>query len=192
MASNCGKLSSHITLNCDNPLVGGSKDLLKLINFEDIDSITRNASNPQIIEGITLVSSPQAIAYQIEGKNNSNDLRAALVKARYSEGYDHEVIFRIFTNGAAVKKQIEAMAKGTFVAVIENNYRGSTGDAAYEIFGLDLGLELVEMETNKSDAETQGAYVLTLRSPELYKEPHLPATFFLTNYSTTKALYNAL
>jgi hypothetical protein len=190
--SNCGKLSSNILLNCDYPLVGGTKDLLKLINFEDIDSVTRNASNPQIIEAITLVSSPQAQAYQIEGKNSSNDLRAALVKARYSEGYDHEVIFRIFTNGPEVKKQIEAMGKGTFVAVVENNFRGSTGNAAFEIYGLDVGLELVEMETNKSDAETQGAYVLTLRTPELYKEPHLPATFYVTSYAATKALFNAL
>jgi hypothetical protein len=79
-----------------------------------------------------------------------------------------------------------------FIVVIENNFRGETGNAAFEIYGLDVGLELVEMETNKSDAETQGAYVLTLRTPELYKEPHLPATFYVTSYAATKALFNAL
>jgi hypothetical protein len=190
--SNCGKLSSNILLNCSYPLVGGSKDILKLINSEDIDGVTRNADNPQIIEAINLVTSPSTQAFQIEGKNNSNDLRAALVKARYSEGYDHEVIFRIFTNGPEVKKQIEEMAKGSFVAVIENNFKGETGNAAFEIYGLDVGLELLEMETNKSDAETQGAYVLTLRTPELFKEPHLPATLFVTSYAATKAIFNAL
>jgi hypothetical protein len=190
--SNCGKLSSNILLNCDYPLIGGSKDILKLINFDDLDGVTRNASNPQIIEAITLLSSPATQAYQIEGKNSSNDLRAALVKARYSEGYDHEVIFRIFTNGPEVKEQIEAMGKGKFIAVIENNFRGATGNAAFEIYGLDVGLELVEAETNKSDAETQGAYVLTLRTPELYKEPHLPATFFVTSYAATKTAFNLL
>lgn len=192
MASNCGKLDGDILLNCDYPLIGGNKDILKLINQEDLDSVTRNSTNTQIIEAINLVSSPQAVAYEIEGKNNSNDIRAALVKARYSEGYDHEIIFRVFTNGPDVKKKLEAMAKGTFIAVIENNFRGSTGNAAYEIYGLDVGLELLELETNKSDAETQGAYVITLRTPELFKEPHLPATFFLTSYSATKTLFDAL
>jgi hypothetical protein len=190
--SNCGRITSNILINCDFPLVGGTKDILKLINFDEIDGVTRNASNPQIIEAINLITSPQAQAYTIEGKNSSNDLRSALVKTRYSEGYDHECIYRVFTNGPEIKEQLEAKAKGKFVAVIENNFRGANGNAAFEIYGLDVGLELVEMESNKSDAETQGAWVLTLRSPELYKEPHLPATFYVTSYAATKALFNAL
>jgi hypothetical protein len=190
--SNCGRITENILLNCDIPLVGGIKDIMKLINFSDIQGYTRNILNTQIIEGITLITSPQAQAYTVEGKNNSNDVKSTLVKKKYSEGYDHDLLYRVFTNGPDIKKQLEAKAKGRFVAVIENNFKGVNGEAAYEILGLELGLELVEMVSDKSDSETQGAYVLTMRTPELYKEPHLPATFFLTDYSTTKALFNAL
>lgn len=191
--SNCGKISASILLDCDNPLVGGAKDRLILINKDDIASVTRNVTNPQIIEAITLVTtSPATVAFQIEGKNYSNDVSWEFVKARYSENYNHEVVFRIFDNGPDVKKQIEAMGKGTLVAIIENNFRGNSGDAAFEILGLDVGLKLTEGNSNKSDAETQGAPVLTLRTPDDYKEPHLPATLFITDYTTSKAVVDGL
>jgi hypothetical protein len=192
MSGNCGKISESILIDCANPLVGGVKDRLVLFNFEDQSVITRDGTNPQLITGISLTTSPVAKAYQFEGKNHSNDVKSTLVKGKYSENYDHEVIFRIFGNSAAIKKQIEAMAKGKFVAIIENNFKGNGGDAAFEIFGLDVGLDLMAMEANKSDQDTQGAYVLTLRTPDTFKEPHLPASLFLTDYATTKAIVDAL
>jgi hypothetical protein len=192
MPNNCGKISASILLNCDYPLIGGVEDRLILINKDDIVSITRNASNPQIIEDIVLTSSPAAYAYEIEGNNNSIDVKSTLVKAKYSEGYSHEIIYRVFTTGPETKEQIEAEAKGKLVAITQNNFRGATGNATFEIHGLDVGLELVEGESNKSDAETQGAFVLTLRTPDLYKEPHLPATLFITDYATSKAVVDGL
>lgn len=192
MPNNCGKISASIVLNCDYPLIGGSEDRLVLINKDDIVSVTRNGSNPQIIEDIVLTSSPQAYAYEVEGKNNSNDIKWTLVKARYSEGYSHEIIFRVFNMSPAVKAFIEDMAKGKFVAISQNNFKGATGNAAFDIHGLDVGLELVEALGDKSDAETQGAPVLTLRTPELFKEPHLPATLFITSFAASKAVVDGL
>jgi hypothetical protein len=189
----CGKFAIDILQNCQKPIVGGVKDRLILINMSDIESIIRNNTNPQIIEDIILVSSPQAKAYYVEGKNGSNDLRSALVKQTYTEMFTHECIFRIFDNSPDIKQNIENMARGgRMVAVVENNFRGTGDVSSFEIFGIDIGLELVECESNKSDQETQGAWVLTLRSPERNPEPHLPATLFDTDYATTKAIVTAL
>jgi hypothetical protein len=194
MPNNCGRISANILLNCDYPIVGGVNDRLILMNKDDWDNATKsqNASNPQIYENIVLPTSPQAFAYEVEGKNNSIDVKSSLVKARYSDGYSHEIIYRIFNISPEIKEQIEAKAKGRLVAITQNNFKGQTGSAAFEIHGSDIGLELVEAESNKSDAETQGAYVLTLRTPEAFKESHLPATLFITDFATTKAVVDGL
>ena len=101
----CGELSANVLIDCDNPLVGGANDRLILINKADWDdaTITRNGSNNQLIENIAFVSGG-VVAYQFEGKNNSVEPRAALVKQRYAEVYDHEVIFKIFGNSADIQR----------------------------------------------------------------------------------------
>ena len=108
----CGKISQNIIIDCDNPLVGGAKDRLILINHDDWSdaTITRNVTNNQLITNIVLGSG--VVAYEYEGKNNSVEPRSALVKQRYAEVYDHETIFKVFKSNAATKQQIEKMAKG--------------------------------------------------------------------------------
>jgi len=193
MAGNCGKITKGISIDCDNPIVGGVKDRLILINQDDLSGLGVNVTNSEIIEAITLASgSPAAKAYSFEGKNSSIDVTATFVKAKYSEGYTHQSVFRVFGNSSDIKKTIEALGKGKYYAIIENNYKGNAGDASFEFLGKSIGLEMTAMESNKSDAETQGAYVVTLATPADFKEPHLPATVFITDYATTKIMVNAL
>lgn len=190
--ANCGKISDDIFNNCDETLTGGVRDRLVLFNIDDIDDYDYNISNPQIIEAINLVTSPATRGYVFEGQNNSIDDSSALVKGKYSVGYSHQIVFRIFGNGPEIKKQLEALAKGKTVAVIQNNFHGSTGSAAFELKGKEQGLEVTVMETNKSDADTQGAYVVTLATNPDRKEGHLPATVFDTNFETTRDMIDAL
>lgn len=191
--SNCGKWAVSVLRNCNTPLVGGVKDRLILINQDDIETLVRNIDNPQIIEGITLNTSPAATAFVVEGINGSNDLRSSIVKQTYSTMFSHECIFRVFDNSPDIKKSIESLARGGKVlALVENNFRGTGDINSFEIYGTDVGLELPEGESNKADQDTQGAWVLTLRSPERNPEPHLPATLFLTDYATTKGIVNSL
>jgi len=192
MAGNCGKISDDIFNNCDETLVGGVRDRLVLINIDDIDTYTKNVTNTQIIEGITLITSPAARGYVFEGQNNSIDDSSSLSKGAYSVGYLHKIVFRVFGNSPEIKEQLEALAKGKTVAIVQNNFKGATGSAAFELKGMDSGLEVLEMTTDKSDADTQGAYVVTLSTNEKFKEGHLPATVFLTNFDTTRDLVDAL
>lgn len=189
---NCGRISSNLLQDCDNPMIGGTDDVMYVINHDDWKeaTITRDASNNQLITGITLASS--RIAYKFEGKNNSIEPRAALAKGRYYELYDHEVIFKVFDNSAEVKAEVEALAKGRYVIIIENSHKGAAGESAFEVYGDESGLELAEGERAVSDTETQGAFNLTLRSSEYSRESHLPATLYDTDYATTKAIVTGL
>lgn len=162
------------------------------MNFDDVIDYDVNNSNSQIIEGVNLVTSPAARGYVFEGYTNSIEPTTTLVKGAYRSLWNHQILFRVFANTPEAKEQIEAIKNGSFVAILENNYRGVNGNAAFELYGKVQGLELTVTEAIKNDAESQGAYVLTLSTPENTKEPNLPATVFITNYAATKALVESL
>lgn len=84
------------------------------------------------------------------------------------------------------------MIKGRFIAIVENNYTGEDGNGSFELYGKIQGLEISELTRSSSDADTQGAYVITLTSPADQKEPALPASIFDTSYAVTKAMVDSL
>jgi hypothetical protein len=190
MPTGCEGLFESIFLDCAKPISAGVKDILYLINYDDILSTTPDGSNPNLITGITLKSG--AVAYQFEGKNSSIEPRAALVRQRYSEVYDHEVTFKVFDNGADIKKNLQGAVTKKVVAIVENRFQGSEGDAAFEIYGISAGLQANTLDRITADADTQGAYNVVLVSSEFEKEPNLPATLFDVSYANTKALVTAL
>ena len=190
MAPVCGSLTADITIDCDNPLVAGAKDRLILINADELLSVVKNA-NPLIIEGMTLIPGG-AKGFVYEGKNNSIEPSHALVKKDFAEVYEHSVKFKVFTNNGFTKKELEAMAKGRVIAIVENNHLGADGESAFEIYGLDTGLVLTVHTRTVADDATQGAYDLELKSSEKSPEPHVPASFFLTSFAITKALVDGL
>jgi hypothetical protein len=186
----CANIAAGLTLDCDYPLVGGVKDDLYLMNYAELNSVTRNSTNPQIIEAITLVSGKKA--YKFEGKNNSVEPRTALVKQRYADSYEHQVNFMVFSLTPTAKDLIGDLVKGRVIAVCENRHRDASGRTSFEIYGLNAGLEVTELERVANDADTQGAYKLVLKTSEYSREPALPNPMFKTDYSTTKALITAL
>lgn len=190
--STCGRINSNILIDCDNPLVGGSNDRLILINKDDWDlaTITRDQNNNQLITNIVLASG--AVGYIFEGKNNSVEPRQALVKQRYAEVYDHEVIFKVFKADPSAKQQLERLAKGKVVAVVENNWKGDAGSGAFEVYGEETGLFVQELERTLADADTQGAYNVNLRTSEQAKESHLPASLWSASYAATKQIVDSL
>lgn len=192
MPTNCSKITAGIALSCDDELVGGTKARLILFNQSDIVDYDYNVTNTQMIEGINLVTSPLAKGFVFEGENNSIEEVRTLVKGAFRKTWNHQILFRIFTNTPEAKEQIEALKNSKVVAILENNYQGVNGNGAFELYGKVQGLELNVLEANKNDADSQGAYTLTLGSPDNQKEPKLPATIFLTSYAVTKAIVDSL
>ncbi len=193
--SACTGITASILINCDQPLVVGTKDILYLINRDDIDNImfdsTLDSGINQLALSLNLISS--RYIYKIEGRNNSNEPSAVLRKGRYFDTYEHKISFKVFGNGPEIKSQLESMIQaGNLVAIIENNYRG-TGDAsAFEIYGYNAGLEVIECSRVINDNDTQGAYSIVLKTPEQQGEPHLPYSLLAGDYTATKEMLNNL
>ena len=190
MPTSCANINENILLNCAKRISAGANDNLYLINFDELAGFTPDMANPNLITGIQLVSG--GFIYKFQGQNDSVEPRSVLVETRYAKQYDHEVIFKIFDNTAPIKEQIDNLAQGRVIAIVENNFAGSDDATKFEIYGLKAGLLLRAAERIVADQETGGAYNLTLRSSDFSKEGNLPATFFDTSITVTRALINSL
>jgi len=192
MASVCGKISAGLTIDCDSPLQAGAEDQLILINRDDwLDAaVTYNGVNPQIIEAVVLASG--IVAYSYQGKNNSIGPKYEFIKQTFAEVYNHEINFKVFNVDPVAKEQLEKMAKGSLVAIVNNKYKGTTGDSAYEVYGADAGLIVSQNIRDIINQENQGAFDVIIKSDEASLEPHMPKTFFITDLATTKAAVEGL
>jgi hypothetical protein len=192
MATICGKITQGFDIDCDNPLQAGAEDTLILINRDDFlaSAITYNVGNPQIIEDIVLPVG--VLAYAYDGKNNSIAPKYEFIKQTYAEVYNHEINFKVFNVNPTAKKELEAMAKGSMVAIINNKFKGNNGDNAYEVYGADAGLIISQNLRDIINQENQGAFDVILKSDETAPEPHMPKTFFNTDLATTKGLVDGL
>lgn len=179
----CGLINSNLTVDCLNPLIGGVRDLLYIFNYDDLSGYTKDGNG--VVTSISLLAGKSG--YYYEGQKSSIEIKSSLQSAKYSIGFNHDLTFRVFSNDANTKKQLEALARGKFIVVVENNYKGAGDASSFEIYGLDSGLRIITKESNKSDADTQGAWVLNIATAEV-KEPFLPRFIFSSTYAATKTL----
>jgi len=187
----CDKINEDILYDCANPPTGGANDRLILFNHDDINgNVTIDPTNSLVFTDITLASGVRG--YVFEGLNNSNEPRSAMVKQRYVNRYDHEVIFKVFKNSPDAKAQLQKLDGAKVVALIQNNHKGEDGNAAFEIYGYETGLRLQELERVVADAELSGAYNVTIRNDEGASPSSLPQTLWDTDFATTKAIVDSL
>ena len=188
----CGNLTGSFGFDCANPLQGGTADRAYIMNFEDFKAATvdKNLSNRFVVESIVLAGA--ATAFYVDGKNNSNAPSFQLVKQTYADVYDHLFNFLVFDLTNASKKSLAGTIGGKFVVIYENNYRGNSAQSTFEILGANAGLEVKTFMRDPLNNENQGAYVLTMGTPEVGKEPDMPYSFYDTDYATTKAALEAL
>lgn len=188
----CGEIDEDLGFKCLTPLQAGTNDELVVINFEDWDDavLVKNGANPNIIEDIQLPSGAKAFTYT--GKNNSNAPKMELIKTQFNENYNHEINFKIFQIDAAAKNQLELLDKGRVVCIVNNKFKGTDGDSAFEIFGSDAGMITSQNIREGNNIELGGAFDIILKSDELSLEPFLPKTLFKTDFLTTKAIVDGL
>ena len=185
----CGGISSGVVYDCDNPIIPGIVPDIILVNLKDIDTVTYDVTNDYIITNIALASTKQG--YSFEGFRQSARPQYEYVRQPYSTAYNHIIDLQVFDITAAQKKNLEAMALGKIVAIVEN--LDKTDTATFEVYGLDVGLEVNTLTRIAADLETAGSFSLQLMTPEdAGKEPKLPPSWFDTDYATTKAAVTAL
>ena len=186
----CYRITNHLEPNCTDPPIAGVNDRMWVINKSDIAAVTYNNANPLIVEGIALNSGCFAWVYQ--GQRNSNKPKSILKVTKYSKMYMHSVGFLIFDNSPTTKAQLELLDGGRFVIITQNNAKGTGGNAALEIYGIESGLIVSKNERDPTNNDTQGAYDVMADSLEDSPESHVPRTLFLTDFPTSLAIITAI
>lgn len=190
MAFTCGAITSGITLNCQDPLEAGVVATFYIANKDDIASISYDPGNPMLVDGITMAAGKNFFTF--EGQLQSTEPNFAMVKGKYVNQFEHTVGFLIFKIDPTTKEEVLNMKDGNFVCIIQNNYTGATGNSKYEIYGAGAGLKAEVIERNPADAETLGAFKISLKTQEYAREAKPPVTFFDTDLATTDAAIQAL
>lgn len=184
----CALITIGSTYDCANPIVPGVNTRLVLINKDEIASITYSGS---YITAMTLAALKTGFAF--EGYRGSLNPSYTLVPGAFSLAYDHEVKFQVFDISQEQKDNLQKMALGRMVAIIENMNNAGNDNNFFEVYGLDVGLEITELSRIARDLDSQGSFSVLLKTPDDEgKEPSMPRTWFITDYATTKALVDGL
>lgn len=189
----CSTLSKNILgFDCAKPLVTGVDDRIVLINVNDInrDLCKFDPQNPLLMTDLILKTGKKG--YSVTGYNLSNDYDTALAKGTYIDGYEHNLMFRIFNISAETKLWIDSLKNTRVVAIVGNKVSPGHANDKYEVLGWDLGLEVMELTRNQKDADTRGGFVIKLAVDETNKESSLPYTLFKTDATTTETLVESL
>lgn len=182
----CGKISGNIARSCTTPLQSGTEDRAYIINKADIISIAKTGD---VITDIVLASG--ATAHFIDGTKNSIEPTSAMVTVGFENMFDHTVTFKGFDISPTVKSELNSGKDGKYVVIVENYFKGTAGNTAFEVYGETTGLEFSEISRSANDEATQGAFHFVLTTVR-NKEPKLPANLFDTSYAVTKAIVTGL
>jgi hypothetical protein len=181
----CGDLIQSSVLDCNNILqggVGGGSRLI-LILKDDLSAYTANGVG--VISALTLLANKSGFVF--DGIKQS--LKPKFERVASPSGqtlYKHTAEFFYFEYSQLAKNNLARMGNGRYLAIYENAKQDAS---CFEILGLDVGVEMVEML--RAPQENGGAMKIVLSSPENESETKPPATFYDgTGYTSTKAILN--
>ena len=190
MAS-CVGITVGAIFSCADPLVPFVRQRLLLGNLIDIDTITRNISEDNIIEAITMASGKAMYAF--DGSKQSITAQSELVVGAFSPQYNHQTNLIVWEVDSLQKTNLQGMAAEPQFAMVENSKDTSLGNSTFEVFGISRGMEASEMIRINADADTSGGYSITLITPDTGgKETTLPDSFFITSLAVTESAVEAL
>jgi hypothetical protein len=162
-----------------------------LANKDDIASFTYDVTYSTLVTAITMNSG--GAFYKFQGFRQSVTPSTEFVPADVAIGYNHILEFHVFDISAAQKENLQKMALDKMVAIVENANVAGNSNSVFEIFGGGVGMEVLTLTRLSRDADTMGAFAITLQTPDNQgKESKLPLSFWDTDYATTKAKVVAL
>ncbi|MBE99314.1 hypothetical protein [Flavobacterium coralii] len=184
-----GNLTADILFDCANAPVGGIEQNVVLINKNDIDVVntTVDATNRVLVTNLQLL--PGKTGYLLTGVKQANGKAWELVKKDNApDKFKHTFSGVIFNPSAANKLQADSLSKGAkYVAVVEQVWKGTDSDDAFEVLGLDAGLELMTMTNNSK--ENDNMIMFELSSADGFEDTTMPKTLLETDYATTKTAF---
>jgi len=187
----CAGIFSGALQSCTDPLSVGLVQRLFLANLEDVASFTFDGTETNMVTGITMETGKTF--FEFEGLKQSISCQSEYVPKPFSTAYKHTVDFSIMDVSASQRRNMEAMVFQPQVAITFGQNDSSLGNGAFEIHGINAGLEVITNIRIPADNETGGAYRIQLATPDAGGiESQLPSVFFSTDYATTLAALVAL
>ena len=192
MAIFCANIANDILQDCANIPVAQYEQRVLLIPASVLPAsgITFDGTNPNsLITAIALASSETGELIEgIMNKTWINGGNTFVNAADASPGFIHQLNgIRILDPSQEKRDEINKLATGgaTVFAVIERKWKGTASLDAFLFHGVKYGLVIPDGGIIDNSNENDGAIVITLQTPEGFKEPNLPHVFVDTDYATT-------
>ena len=185
-------ISKAISVDCENQSVAGLEPNGLIINRDDIDfsATTFNAQNPNIIETLVLKTGKKAYDIIQQGATPFTGVASNLNVGTYRNTWTHDVPIAILGNDPDIAANIiDKLSNGTFVVILRNVQKGTTGNAEYQVYGYAQGLRASEGVNEKYSEDTDGGWLITLQEQ---RAPKSAMFFFDTDAATTATAYEAL
>lgn len=189
----CSEIENDILQDCANKPVAHLEQKVLLIPASKLPStgITFDGSYPNaLITDIALNTAETGELIEgIMNKTWINNGNTFVNPADGSPGFIHMLNgIRILDPSHEKRDEINKLAVGgaTVFAIIERKWKGTSSEDAFLFHGLKFGLSIPDGGIIDNSNENDGALVITLQTPEGFKEPHMPHVYLDTNYATTQ------
>ncbi len=166
----CGTITLGSAVDCEDILLGGTRDTITVINYDEIDW-ENSVKTAGRVTTLALLSG--AVAYQFTGAPNHVKKSVELidVEGGYKQ-FKHNAGWTIYEREQAQKINMENLSRGSFVLIVQN--KGNDNDAI-EVLGWDVGLEANAGVLQDAFANG-GNYVFTFSTRPDEFERNLPAS----------------
>lgn len=193
MAKLCESLiAKAIDFACDDLIVRGLESDGLIINRSDIDfaATVFDAQNPNIINSLVLKTGKKGYEVNQLGNTPFTGVQSTLEVGTYRNTWTHAIPIVVLSNTPEVAHDIiDGLSNGTFVVILRNKFKGTNGDAEYQVYGYTQGLVASEGTNDKYSEDTDGGWIITLQETGA----RMSAMFlFNTDATTTAAAYEAL
>ncbi|OCK42526.1 hypothetical protein BA195_10140 [Tenacibaculum soleae] len=187
MACNNNKLKEGILFDCaDTPIKGLSGQRGVIINYSDIDKAGSTVNGATITDLVTTASGISIEWY----KELASVASSYASNSEDVDGFSHSFLSRLSTTSAENAERANELKNGRFIVIVETEYKGANGTDGFKAYGWDAGLELSEMSQGSN--ENSGSMLFTLSTREGTVEQYPYNVFLESDYSTSKATFDAL
>lgn len=184
----CDKINQDQTFNCGDDVSPGNQPIVRLLNVDDLASLTRDPANDRLITGITQVGTTKAFRFTapkdaaVKSSNSSES-------GTYSSKVTQTITFPVLVVTPDDKLNMQKAINSKVYAIVEKIRKGADGSNKYHLYGDNGGGELSFEEADDSAGDDNASlYIVTFTATN----QKVPATIFSTDEGTTDTAITAL
>lgn len=151
--------------DCDNIGYGGVSNTGWIANYADIDTVTYDETNGNIVNGITMKTENDVakcfFPMTVMGNQPYQGSNTSLVTGDYGNRFTHVINISILDNSPKLSNEVlDNLANGRFVVILENDFRDANNTNRYSIYGLAKGLKATNI--SRDLYENEAAWICEL------------------------------